>query len=162
LHQVMHLLPRKIYAHLTNGLLETMQEFYDVEDHGLHSKMALLHPEQCDQVDTSAVIPVTTADTDELKALYKVSNPEAWFDTRILETGCYYGIRQDNRLVSVAGVHVYSPTFRAAALGNVVTHPDYRSRGYAKANCAKLCQSLRGTIDTIGLNVLNSNAAALH
>jgi predicted GNAT family acetyltransferase len=158
---ILRLLPRRIYAHLSSGVLEAMHEDYAVEDHGQHYKMGLVHPDHYKRVDTSAVIPLTSADADELTALYKISNPDAWFDSRLLETGCYYGIRISGRLVSVAGIHVYSPVYRAAALGNVVTHPDFRGRGFAKAACARLCQSLSKRIDTIGLNVLTTNAAAL-
>jgi ribosomal protein S18 acetylase RimI-like enzyme len=46
-------------------------------------------------------------------------------------------------------------------LGNIVTHPDYRGRGFAKAVIAALCQSLFERADNIGLNVKADNAAAI-
>ncbi len=161
LQSLLPLLPRKIYTHLSVGVLEALQDDYAVEDHGLHDKMLLTHPEALDTVDTSAVIALKPDNAAELRTLYAASNPDAWFDARMLETGCYYGVRDNGKLVSVAGVHVFSPQFGAAALGNVVTHPDFRGRGYARATCAKLCQSIRGEITDIGLNVFSTNAAAL-
>jgi ribosomal protein S18 acetylase RimI-like enzyme len=161
LRGLMHLLPRRIYSHLSSGMVDHMQQDYTVQEHGLHYKMALTHPEIVEKVDTSGVIPLTAADTDDLKALYQVGNPIAWFDARMLETGCYFGVRLNGQLVSVAGVHVYSPTYGAAAVANVVTHPDFRGRGYAKAACAKVCQSMRGRIEHIGLNVLMENVPAI-
>ena len=35
------------------------------------------------------------------------------------------------RLASVAGIHVYSRTYRVAALGNIATMPTHRNRGLA-------------------------------
>ena len=32
-----------------------------------------------------------------------------WFEVQRLDTGQYFGLKEDGRLVSVAGVHVYSP-----------------------------------------------------
>lgn len=161
LRSIMPLLPQKIYTHLSSGLPEAFEGIYDAEEHGLYGKMALTRPDHLNTVDTSAVIPLTPADADELKELYSISNPEAWFDPRMLETGCYFGIRASGSIVSVAGIHVYSPTYRAAALGNVVTHPDFRGRGYAQATCARLCQAMQGTIHHIGLNVKSSNVVAI-
>lgn len=37
----------------------------------------------------------------------------------MLEAGCYYGLGREGRPVSVAGVHVYSPRYRVAVLGNI-------------------------------------------
>ncbi len=80
---------------------------------------------------------------------------------RMLQTRQYFGLRVNGRLVSVAGVHVYSPVYRVAAIGNVVTHPAHRNKGYAKLVTARLCQSLLETVDHLGLNVKADNNAAI-
>ena len=51
--------------------------------------------------------------------------------------GVYYGVRVDGRLVAAAGTHVISPTARLAVVGNVMTHVDFRGRGYAKPTPAR-------------------------
>ena len=123
--------------------------------------MGLISKAQVETVDTARAVQLSTSDLDELQALYRLSYPGNSFDSRMLETGCYYGIRQGKELVSVAGIHVCSPTYRVAAIGNVTTHPAYRGQGLATIVCAKLCQSLLQTIDYIGLNVKADNISAI-
>jgi predicted GNAT family acetyltransferase len=80
----------------------------------------------------------------------------------MLETGFYFAIRRGGSLVSVAGVHVCSPQYRVAALGNITTRPDFRGQGLATAVTARLCQELRSAgIESIGLNVHAGNPGAL-
>lgn len=159
---VLHLLPRKIYAHLSEGVPDAFAADYHIHEQGMHYKMALRQPAQLGSVDTTSVIPLSESDVEDMKALYAVGNPIAWFDPRMIETGCYFGIREDGQLVSVAGVHVYSPEFQAAVLANVVTHPDFRGRGFAKMTSAQVCKTILQKIPTIGLNVHCDNPAAIH
>jgi predicted GNAT family acetyltransferase len=80
----------------------------------------------------------------------------------MLDTGRYVGIRRDGRLACVAGVHVWSPTWRVAALGNVATLPSLRGSGLATSACARLCRVLLDDgIDVVSLNVRADNAAAI-
>lgn len=79
----------------------------------------------------------------------------------MLLTGQYFGVRHHGRLVSIAGVHVYSASYRVAALGNITTHPDERGKGFARAVTARLCQHLAESVDFIGLNVKSDNQPAL-
>jgi predicted GNAT family acetyltransferase len=124
--------------------------------------MGLTDPTALVSIDTSNVTQLTAADLDDLNQLFAASYPGNWFDSRMLETGCYYGLRHDDQLISVAGIHVFSPTFKVATLGNVTTHPDFRRQGLGKRVCAKLCQALiNDNIDAIGLNVFAENSAAI-
>jgi ribosomal protein S18 acetylase RimI-like enzyme len=161
LRSILHLLPRRVYAHLSPELIPVFAEDYHVRQHGLHYKMALTKPECLSAFDSSAVVPLSSADLDALTELYHVSYPGNWFDPRMLETGYYYGIRRGNRLVSVAGVHVYSQQYKVAALGNVTTHPELRGQGLGTIVCARLCQELLKTVDHVGLNVKADNVGAL-
>jgi RimJ/RimL family protein N-acetyltransferase len=96
-----------------------------------------------------------------LEELYSYGGGDA-FRQRSLELGVFYGIFEDERLVSVAGTHIVSDAERIAALGNVMTHPDYRGRGLATMATSAVCEELfmRG-IETIGLSVSRSNEAAI-
>jgi predicted GNAT family acetyltransferase len=107
-------------------------------------------------------VALSAADTEDLLALYAASYPGNWFVPRMLETGLYYGIRRGRALVSVAGVHVYSPHYKVAALGNIATRPDARGRGLATAVTARLCHELllQG-IEHVGLNVKADNPSAI-
>jgi predicted GNAT family acetyltransferase len=80
----------------------------------------------------------------------------------MLETGFYYGVRRGAVPVSVAGVHVYSPRYKAAALGNITTRRDVRGHGLATIATARLCQELlRAGIEHVGLNVQADNRSAI-
>ncbi|MBZ0289575.1 MAG: GNAT family N-acetyltransferase, partial [Anaerolineae bacterium] len=161
IRSIFHLLPRRIYSHLSAGLPEVLAERYTLDDHGPHYKMLLRDQSRLDNVDTSEVIPVTPADRAGIEHLFEVSYPGNWFDPRMLETGCYYGVKRGDEWLTVSGVHVYSPEQRVAALGNITTHPAYRGQGLAKAASAKLCIELARTTDIIGLNVKADNASAI-
>lgn len=156
-----HLLPPRFYAHLSGDLSSLSAAHYRVDSHGLHFKMALTDTSWLGTIDTSEVIPLTVDNLDELQTLYSVSYPVNSFDPRMLETGHYYGIRRDSMLVSVAGVHVYSPHYRVGVVGNVTTHPAYRGKGLGTAVCARLCKELLRTVEYIGLNVKADNAPAI-
>jgi predicted GNAT family acetyltransferase len=79
----------------------------------------------------------------------------------MLETREYFGIRDDDRLVSVAGIHVYSRRYRVAALGNIVTRHECRGKGYGTQVTTALCKSLWEKEIRIGLNVRADNTPAI-
>jgi len=154
-------LPKNFYAHLSDDLVDIFADDYEIESHGLHLKMSLTTPRPVDAVNSSEAFNLTSNNLDEIKALYEVSYPGNWFDARVLETEMFFGVRREKKLVSIGGVHVYSPHYRVAALGNITTHPDHRGQGLAMISTAKLCQEIRKHVDHIGLNVLANNASAI-
>lgn len=151
-------LPARCYAHLSPGL---EVELKNTRLAAASLKMGLCRSELLAAEQTAGVEALTAADRDALVELYEVSYPGNWFDERMLATGQYYGIRDQARLLAVAGVHVYSPTYRVAALGNITTHPAHRGRGLGRRVTARLCQALLATVDVIGLNVHAANAPAI-
>ncbi len=153
-------LPPLCYAHLSPGLLPRLGDRWSPQHHGLHLKMAHRDRDRL-ALHTDDVQRLGPADLADLQALYQRSYPDNWFDARMLQTGQYFGIRQDEQLVCVAGIHVYSPRYRVAALGNVTTDPQWRGRGLARRTTARLCHSLYQTVSTIGLNVKAENTAAI-
>jgi ribosomal protein S18 acetylase RimI-like enzyme len=154
-------LPERFYAHLSPAVAETVERQCKIKSYGKHYKMGLKNKTLLHDIDCSQVIRLIENDLDDMLGLYEKSYPGNWFNARMLKTEQYFGIRLKNRLVSIAGVHVYSEKYKVAALGNIVTHPDYRSRGFGKAVTAKLCQSLFEHVDNIGLNVKADNTAAI-
>ncbi|MFC0032107.1 GNAT family N-acetyltransferase [Micromonospora chaiyaphumensis] len=153
-------LPARLWAHLSPGLEATVARWYAVSDAAVHHRMALTDPARLGAV-APAGEPLGRADLPELRELYAAAYPGNWFDPRMLDTGRYVGVREAGRLVAVAGVHVWSPTWRVAALGNVTTHPDVRGRGLAGAAVAAVCAGLRPTVDHVTLNVQADNTAAV-
>jgi RimJ/RimL family protein N-acetyltransferase len=161
LESIRSLLPVRFYAHLSEDLVEAFGGDYRVARHGTHLRMRLARREAVGQADDRGAAPLGREDLDDLLELYAAAYPGNWFDPRMLETGAYHGVREKGRLISVAGVHVYSPAYRVAALGNITTHPLERGRGAGGAVTAAVCRWLLSRVDSIGLNVHEGNAAAI-
>jgi ribosomal protein S18 acetylase RimI-like enzyme len=155
------LLPNRLYTHLTRGAEAALTDHYVLQSKGLYHKMVLQNRERLLALDTECAVRLSKQDAPELWTLYGLSYPENSFDERMLKTEMYFGVRANGRLVSVAGVHVYSERYRVAALGNIATHPGYRGRGHGTMVTARLCNELLSTIDVIGLNVGGENTAAI-
>lgn len=156
------ILPPRFYAHLSPGLEKVLEKNYSLEHHGEHYKMNLVDLAALEKIDPAAVVPLTTENLAELNEFYQASYPGNWFDPRMLETGQYVGIRgEQGELVSVAGIHVYSPEYKIAAIGNITTLPDKRGQGLGTTITAGLCKKLLKTVDMIGLNVRSDNASAI-
>jgi ribosomal protein S18 acetylase RimI-like enzyme len=85
-----------------------------------------------------------------------------FFEPEILAQGVYYGVWEDEELVSAAGTHLVCPPESVAAVGNVYTRRDRRGRGLATAvTGAVTAELVRQGIGTLVLNVARTNAAAL-
>lgn len=162
LHAVAPLLPKRFHAYVSVEAVVGLEDVYDLHSHGTHYTMGLMQTSHISTFDAAAAAALTADDLDDLNELYSVSYPGNWFLPRMVDTGFYYGIWHEQDLVSVAGVHVYSPRYKVAVLGNIVTHPDLRGRGMGMAVCAKLCQELvQAGVAHIGLNVKTENTSAI-
>jgi ribosomal protein S18 acetylase RimI-like enzyme len=154
-------LPTRVYAHLSPGFVARLVPRYRDEPQGTYVKMALLDRSRSASIDTTGIESAVPADAAELQAFYARAYPGNWFDPRMLTTGQYKIRREGGNLVAAAGVHVYSPSQRVAALGNIAVSPAARGRGLASQVTAALCQSLLRTTEHVGLNVRSDNVAAL-
>lgn len=161
LSDILDSLPPVLYTHASAPLLATLATRYEVVDAVPHVKLALQHAEVLSRYAANVEL-LTLDDLDEITTFYEEAYPDTWFAPRMLETGRYVGIREGGHLACIAGVHVYSPTWFVAALGNVATVPAFRGRGLARGACAALCRLLLDDgIETIGLNVRADNEAAI-
>ena len=97
----------------------------------------------------------------ELNRLYQLGFA-SWLPSTAIADGVYYGMRVNGQLVSAAGTHVVSPTARLAVVGNVLTHVDYRGRGFATAVTGAVTAELLRTCDQVVLNVRSDNPPALN
>jgi ribosomal protein S18 acetylase RimI-like enzyme len=100
------------------------------------------------------------SDAAELNRLYQLGFG-AWLPPQAISEGVYYGLRVNGRLVSAAGTHVVSPAARLAVVGNVLTHGDYRGRGYATAVTGAVTAELLKSCDHVVLNVRADNPPAI-
>jgi GNAT superfamily N-acetyltransferase len=119
-------------------------------------------------VDREAFLPVQdpgverlrASDVSDLNRLYRLGFG-SWLATSAITEGVYYGIRVRGRLVAAAGTHVVGREARIAVVGNVLTQPEYRGRGYAEATTAAVTTELLGFCDHVVLNVRADNPPAL-
>ena len=100
------------------------------------------------------------ADIGELNRLYQLGFA-SWLPSSSIGDGVYFGVRVGGRLVAAAGTHVISREARLAVVGNVLTHVDYRGRGYATAVTGAVTAELLRTSDQVVLNVRSDNPPAL-
>lgn len=107
--------------------------------------------------DVRRLLPI---EIGELNRLYQLGFA-SWLPSSAIAEGVYYGIRVGGRLVAAAGTHVISPQARLAVVGNVLTHIDYRGRGYATAVTGAVTAELLRTCDQVALNVRSDNPPAL-
>ena len=104
------------------------------------------------------LLPVEIGDLNRLYQLGFAS----WLPSSAIADGVYYGLRVIGQLVAAAGTHVVSPIARLAVVGNVLTHMDYRGRGFATAVTGAVTAQLLRTCDQVVLNVRSDNPAALN
>jgi GNAT superfamily N-acetyltransferase len=97
----------------------------------------------------------------ELNRLYGLGFA-SWLPSSAIGEGVYYGMKVSGRLVSAAGTHVISPAARMGVVGNVLTHTDFRGRGYATAVTGAVTAELLRTSDQVVLNVRSDNPPALN
>jgi len=100
------------------------------------------------------------SDAPDLNRLYHLGFG-AWLPPQQIRDGVYYGIRVRGQLVAAAGTHVVSPSSRLAVVGNVLTDPAFRGRGYATAVTSAVTAELLGFCDHVVLNVRADNPPAL-
>ncbi len=103
------------------------------------------------------LLPVEIGDLNKLYQLGFAS----WLPASAIQEGVYYGIRVGGRLVAAAGTHVVSSDARLAVVGNVLTHIDFRGRGYATATTSAVTADLLRFCDEVVLNVRADNPPAL-
>jgi ribosomal protein S18 acetylase RimI-like enzyme len=97
----------------------------------------------------------------ELNKLYQLGFA-AWLPSSAITEGVYYGMRVNGRLVAAAGTHVISPSARLGVVGNVLTHMDFRGRGFATAVTGAVTAELLRSCDQVVLNVRADNPPAIN
>jgi RimJ/RimL family protein N-acetyltransferase len=107
--------------------------------------------------DVRRLLPVEIGDLNRLYQLGFAS----WLPSTAIAEGVYFGLRVNGKLVAAAGTHVISPEARLAVVGNVLTHVDYRGRGYATAVTGAVTAELLRTCDHVVLNVRSDNPPAV-
>jgi ribosomal protein S18 acetylase RimI-like enzyme len=156
--------PRVAYLAAPRELLGAVEHIYRVDPGPPMVRMwvdrASFRPAQgvADRLIVAERLAVT--DIADLNRLYDLGLT-SWLPAESVGRGVYYGIRIGGRLVAAAGTHVISREMRLAAVGNVLTHRDFRGRGYAKVVTGAVTAELLSFCGEIVLNVRSDNPPAL-
>ncbi|MHC4943085.1 MAG: GNAT family N-acetyltransferase [Planctomycetota bacterium] len=153
-------LPDKAYGMIWPEHKESIGKIYDTQFDRRMIRMGLEKSDFRPAAKDWETMPLHQEDLDELTALME-HYPGNFFEPAMFRDELYYGIRMDGRLVSAGGIHTYSPTYSVAAIGNIVTHKVYRRRGLALACTAALVKMLLEEVDSIALNVEETNEPAI-
>lgn len=157
--------PRKFHCHFQPRSRTVIESACRLSQQRSTWRMTLTNPDatikQSLHVEGYRVERLDPSHEKMLKSLYASSFPECFFVPRMLETGKYVGALDKNRIVAVAGVHFDSAEYKYAALGNIVTHTDYRGRHLASLVTGHLCRELIAEGKQISLNVSSSNPPAI-
>jgi ribosomal protein S18 acetylase RimI-like enzyme len=159
LKSIKPLLPAKFLVHLSPGLIDTLGSENIIDNYGQNYRMILT--KEPEAINDNNIKKLSIADLPAIRNLFSTAYPNNWFDSRMVETGKYFGYIKNKSLIGIAGIHVYSSEYRIAALGNIATHPDHRGQQIAYKLTSILCRDLRKTADIVGLNVKSDNEAAI-
>jgi predicted GNAT family acetyltransferase len=101
------------------------------------------------------------ADSGEMRALAALTEPGP-FSTKTHRLGRFIGVREDGRLVAMAGERMQPG--RYTELSGVCTHPDHRGRGYAGFLMRTVATRIlaRGELPFLHCYATNAGAIALY
>ena len=164
LKEAVELLPKEFYCHFLKNCRNVFRQLYDEKPLGKFLKMKLVNRQRCriiagDKNDDIARLQLSHY--QQLLELYNQAYPDNYFNNRMLETGKYFGCFIEDRLVAVAGVHVYSKKYKIAILGNIATSEKFRNKGLATKVTAALVGELASEGLLVALNVKSDNKAAI-
>jgi ribosomal protein S18 acetylase RimI-like enzyme len=152
--------PRIAFVAVLPGQLPTVQRHYHLDGGPSMVRMAVDRA-RFRPVDDPGVERLSPADAPELNRLYRLGFG-SWLPGQSIAEGAYYGLRIRGRIIAAAGTHIVGREARLAVVGNVMTAPEFRGRGYAKAVTAAVTAELLGFCDDVVLNVRADNPPALN
>lgn len=156
-------LPRRIYLNIEDHHYHAVRSHYRIRGRREILRMGLERSRYSPIGDSSGVITLGHPDTGGIMALFQQYYPDNLFEPAQLESGLYCGIKdEEGRLMSVAGIHLLNPDYRVAAIGNIVTDPTCRGRGYATQCVRHILDRLFELVDSVALNVNEDNAPAIY
>jgi len=108
--------------------------------------------------DRAQIVELGPKDIPEMLELTALTKPGP-FGKRTHELGYYIGIRQNGKLVAMAGERMKTPGHTEVSA--VCTHPDYLGRGYAALLMREIMRGIRERGETPFLHLRADNARAM-
>jgi ribosomal protein S18 acetylase RimI-like enzyme len=154
-------LPERFHFHVLEHHIDTVRHVFSCSDTMRMQRMGLEKADYTSLTSMEDVERLGHRDTAAIMELYE-HYPDNFFEPSQLETGLYFGIRDDDDgLASIAGVHVVSDEYDVAVIGNLVTHPEARGRGLATRCTDRLLEELFERVSLVALNVQDDNEPAI-
>lgn len=104
------------------------------------------------------IIELGEKDSPDMLELTALTKPGP-FGTRTHELGYYVGIRDQGKLIAMAGERLKVPGH--TEISAVCTHPDHLGKGYAATLMLKVIRGIRNRGETPFLHVRSDNARAI-
>jgi ribosomal protein S18 acetylase RimI-like enzyme len=154
-----------VFLHVRPEMLPVLETRYDIVELR-HMWRMVLERDAYRSASTPDVVRLSPAHESAVTQLFEDGagtgeSPDFFFPS-MLEAGVFYGLKEADELVAVAGTHLVAPNEDVAAIGNVYTRRDRRGRGLAASvTSAVVDELLRLRIGTVVLNVSQSNTPAV-
>jgi ribosomal protein S18 acetylase RimI-like enzyme len=150
----------RLFSIIPQNHTEELQAFYTLENPNEFQLMAVERTRFFSE-ETRAVKRLTLRNLFEVDAFYRSQAASAWHPKQ-LEIGPYYCIQENNRIVSICGtLAVYPKTPGVAVIGNLITLPAFRRKGYGTSVLSAVVQSLFKRHQWVTLLVVGSNTSAI-
>ena len=154
-------LPRRFHFHVLEDQMEPLERLFQVRTWQRMQRMGLERKDLVAQPLDHRVERLGHRDTAAIMALY-AHYPDHFFEPYQMETGLYFGVRDARHgLSAIAGIHSVNTQDNVAVIGNLVTHPEARGQGLAKACTNTLLSALFERVSSVALNVQTDNPAAI-
>ena len=150
--------PRLVYLAADEMLLTQIDRVYRIDPGPQMLRMWVNR--QMFRPVVGPALRLSTSEIVDVNRLYGLGF-SGWLPAEAIANGVYYGVRS-RRPAGGRGRHPrHQPEGKLAAVGNVMTHPDFRGRGYAKQTTSAVTQELLRSCDDVVLNVRADNPPAL-
>ncbi len=107
---------------------------------------------------TNGIEKLTAADAPQMLALATLTVPGP-FAIRTRELGTFWGVKQDGKLVAMAGERLAVPGY--TEVSGVCTHPDHRGKGYAGLLSRAVATQIMARGETPMLHAWATNTPAI-
>jgi ribosomal protein S18 acetylase RimI-like enzyme len=105
-----------------------------------------------------AILELGSSESPEMLELTALTKPGP-FGTRTHELGTYLGIRNNGRLVAMAGERLKVPGY--TEISAVCTHPEHTGKSYARLLMSEIVNRIRARGETPFLHVRQDNTRAI-
>lgn len=109
-------------------------------------------------IEDDRIQQLTAADAEDMLALASLTQPGP-FTLKALDIGRFWGIRENGRLIAMAGERMAQPGY--VELSGVCTHPEVRGRGLGRLLSRYVAGRIADQGDRPYLHAYASNAAAI-